>query len=88
MIDELGSPGHVFFDLDSHLWAGKVILDPRSHKGETVRVLINEWKKVGEVKLPSKVTATDKSGDWILDFHVRNSKASGCSRLLPRRMSR
>ncbi|MGH7600597.1 MAG: YybH family protein [bacterium] len=69
MIDELGSPCHVFFDAGSHLWAGKVIIDPRSDKGETVRVVINEWKQIGKVKLPSKVTATDKSGDWVLNFH-------------------
>jgi hypothetical protein len=69
MIDELGSPCHVFFDIGSQLWAGKVILDPRSDKGETVRVVMNAWKQVGKVKLPSKVTATDKSGDWVLDFY-------------------
>ncbi len=69
MIDELGNPCQVYFSKTSQLWAGKVILDPRSDKGETVRVVINAWKTVGKVKLPSKVTATDKSGDWVLDFH-------------------
>jgi len=69
MIDELGNPCQVYFDTNSHLLAGLIIADPRSDKGETVRVVFNEWKKVGKVMLPSKVTATDKSGDWVLDFH-------------------
>jgi len=69
MIDELGTPCHVYFDINSHLLAGLIIADPRSDKGETVRIIFNEWKQIGKVKLPSKVTATDKSGDWILDFH-------------------
>jgi hypothetical protein len=69
VLDELENPSLVYFDANSHLLAGFVITDPRSDKGETVRVVINEWKQVGKVKLPSKVTATDKSGDWVLDFH-------------------
>ncbi len=69
MIDELGTPCQVYFDTNFHLLAGLIIADPRSDKGETVRVVFNEWKKVGKVILPSKVTATDKSGDWVLDFH-------------------
>jgi Domain of unknown function (DUF4440) len=70
MLDELGKPCQVYFDANSHLLAGFVIADPRSDKGEAVRVVFNEWKQVGKVKLPAKVTATDKSGDWVLDFHT------------------
>lgn len=69
MTDELGKPCTVFFQTRSYLLAGWIQADTRSDKGETVRVVFNEWKKVGKVMLPSKVTATDKSGDWILDFH-------------------
>lgn len=69
MTDELGKPCAVFFKTRSSLLAGFINADPRSDKGETVRVVFNEWKKVGKVMLPSKVTATDKSGDWVLDFH-------------------
>ena len=69
MIDELGNPCQIYFDKTSHLWAGIVFLDPRSDKGETVRVVINAWKPVGNARLPAKATATDKSGDWVLDFH-------------------
>lgn len=70
MIDELGNPCQVYFDRSSHLLAGLIIADARSDKGETVRVVFNEWKQIGKVQLPSKVTATDKSGDWVLDFHT------------------
>ncbi|MBV6506774.1 MAG: hypothetical protein ILNGONEN_02358 [Syntrophorhabdaceae bacterium] len=69
MTDELGKPCAVFFKTRSSLLAGFTSADSRSDKGETVRIVFNEWKKVGKVMLPSKVTATDKSGDWILDFH-------------------
>ena len=33
-----------------------------------VRIQYQEWKQVGGVKLPSKVTATDQSGDFVLNF--------------------
>ncbi|MGH7456093.1 MAG: hypothetical protein ACRENG_32365, partial [bacterium] len=68
MTDELSKPCEVFFKASSSLFAGWLTVDPRSDKGETVRVVINEWKQIGKVKLPSKVTATDKSGDWVLNF--------------------
>ncbi len=70
MIDELGNPCQIYFDTNSHLLAGLIIVDSRSDKGETVRVVVNEWQQVGKVKLPAKVTATDKSGDWFFDFHT------------------
>jgi hypothetical protein len=68
MKDELGNPASVFFDSDSGLWLGFVSLNPLGEQRETVRVVINEWKTIGKVKLPSKVTATDKQGDFVLDF--------------------
>ena len=66
MIDQLNSPCQVYFDTSSRLLAGLVIVDPRP---DTVRVVFNEWKQINKVMLPSKVTATDKSGDWVLNFH-------------------
>jgi hypothetical protein len=48
--------------------AGMIIPDSRSATGETVKVVFNQWKDVGHVRLPSKVTATDKAGDFVLDF--------------------
>jgi hypothetical protein len=68
MKDELGNPTSVFFDAESGLWLGFISLNPSGEQRETVRVVINEWKTIGKVKLPSKVTATDKQGDFVLDF--------------------
>ena len=69
MMDELGNPCHVFFDADSHLMAGMVIVNPMGEAGETVRIVFNRWSQIGKVKLPSTVTATDKTGDFVLNFH-------------------
>ena len=69
MVDELGHPCHLFFDAASHLLAGMIIINPMGAASETVRVVFNRWTQVGRVKLPSMVTATDRSGDFILEFH-------------------
>lgn len=66
--DELGRPASVFFDKDSGLMLGFVILNPFSQQPELIRTVLNEWKKVGQVKLPSKITVTDKQGDFVLSF--------------------
>ena len=68
MKDELGNPTSVFFDSESGLLLGFISLNPLGEQPESVRVVISEWKAVGKVKLPSKVTATDKQGDFVLDF--------------------
>ena len=68
MVDEIGNPCHVFFDADSHLMLGMLILNPTGEAGETVRVVFNRWRQVGRVKLPSMITATDKSGDFVFEF--------------------
>jgi ketosteroid isomerase-like protein len=67
MVDELGKVCHIFFDKQSKLMAGMVIEHP-GKKDKTVRMVFNEWKQVGKIKLPSKVTATD-DGDFILNFY-------------------
>lgn len=66
--DELGHPASFFFDEDAGLMLGFTILTPSGERPESVRVVINEWKQVGKVKLPSKVTATDKRGDFVFNF--------------------
>lgn len=65
-IDQLESPCQIYFDTSSRLLAGLVFVDPRP---DTIRVVFNEWKQINKVMLPSKVTATDKSGNWVLDFY-------------------
>ena len=68
MKDELGRPASVFFDKESGLMLGFIILNPLSPQPESIRAVFNEWKQVGKVKLPSKVTVTDKQGDFVLNF--------------------
>jgi thiol-disulfide isomerase/thioredoxin len=66
--DELGKPLYLFFNLSTRLMSGMLMEDTRSQTGETVRVVFNEWKTVGGARLPSKVTATDRAGDFVLNF--------------------
>jgi hypothetical protein len=66
--DELGRPAHLFFSKESGLLLGVTILNPFSQQPELIRTVFNEWKQVGKVKLPSKVTVTDKQGDFVLNF--------------------
>lgn len=67
-IDELGNPAQIFFDKDSKLLLGFVIQNPFSSQPEQIRTVFNEWKQVGKLKLPSKITVTDKQGDFVLNF--------------------
>lgn len=66
--DELGHPVQVYFDRESKLMLGFVIQDPFSDEPRTIRTTFNEWKTVGKLRLPSKVTATDHQGDFVLSF--------------------
>jgi hypothetical protein len=65
--DELGHPASVFFDRETRLLLGLTIRNPFD-AGETIRTVFNEWQQIGRLKLPSKVTATDKKGDFVLSF--------------------
>jgi hypothetical protein len=69
MTDELDKTCYIFFDSRSNLMAGMIIENPVGEKGETVRIVFHEWKQIGKIKLPSKITATDKSGDFIFNFY-------------------
>lgn len=65
--DEIGNPTSLFFDKETRLLLGFTIQNPFD-KNETIRTTFNEWRQIGKLKLPSKVTATDKKGDFILNF--------------------
>lgn len=65
--DELGNPAGVFFDKETRRLRGLTIRNPFD-ENETIRTVFNEWKRVGRLELPSKVTATDKKGDFVLNF--------------------
>jgi hydrogenase maturation factor len=66
--DELGKPAYLFFDKNTKLMLGFTIQNPFSTNPETIRTVFNEWKQAGSLKLPSKVTASDKKGDFVLNF--------------------
>lgn len=66
--DELGKTAHIFFDKETRLMLGFTIQNPFSEQPEMIRLSFNEWKQIGKLKLPSKVTASDKNGDFVLKF--------------------
>ncbi|WP_420628855.1 hypothetical protein [Candidatus Leptofilum sp.] len=69
-LDELEKPCTLYFDQATGLMAGFVIVNPNGEAGETVQTVFNEWQTIEGIRLPSKVTATDSSGDFVLDFHT------------------
>jgi hypothetical protein len=69
MTGQLGFPHHVYF-ADDGLWMGMIQPDSRAPEHETIRVTVNAWRRVEGVLLPSRVTATDASGDFVLDFRM------------------
>lgn len=67
-VDELGHPAELYFDRTTKLMLGFVIQDPFSEQPRFIRNVINEWKTVGKIRLPSKLTVTDHQGDFVLNF--------------------
>lgn len=65
--DEIGNPASISFDKQTHLLSAITIQNPFD-KNETIRTVFNDWRQVGKLKLPSKVTVTDKKGDFVLNF--------------------
>ena len=68
--DELAQPCTLYFDTDTGLLAGFILTNPVGEEGETVKIVFNQWQTINNIKLPTNVTATDKNGDFILDFHT------------------
>ena len=68
--NELDKTFHLFFNTQTKLLAGMIFPDLRSDHGEVIKVVFNRWKPIGRVTLPVKVTATDRAGDFVLDFHT------------------
>jgi hypothetical protein len=68
--DELGNPCTLYFNRQSGLMAGFTMANPIGEAGETVQTVFNQWQIIENIKLPMTVTATDKNGDFILDFHT------------------
>jgi len=65
--DALGNPAALFFDRQTKLVLGVVMRNPFENT-ETIRTVFNQWKAVGALKLPAKITVTDKKGDFVLNF--------------------
>lgn len=66
--NELGMTTDIYFDKKSGRMSGYVLHIPDST--ETIKNVFLEWRKVGKVMLPSLVRATDRKGDWTLNFHT------------------
>ena len=66
--DELGNRAELFFDKETGLMLGFDIQNPFKSEPEKIRTSFDEWRKIGAIKLPSKVTATDTQGDFVLNF--------------------
>ncbi len=64
--NELNGTIYLYFDAETKLLSGYLLPIPGSN--ESVKNVFNEWRNVGKIKLPSKVTATDSAGDWVLNF--------------------
>jgi len=60
----------LYFDKSTKLLYGLTFLNPLGEDPEKIQMTLNEWKRIGHILLPSKVTFTDKQGDFILDFHT------------------
>lgn len=68
--DELNKTTYLFFEKTTNMFLGLINLSPFNENQETIRLTINTWKKIGKLLLPSKVTYSDKQGEFILNFHT------------------
>jgi hypothetical protein len=64
--DPFGGDNYLFFSKETGLLAGVDL--PNSMDEGRVKIHFREWKTLGGVQWPSKVVATDRQGDFILDF--------------------
>lgn len=69
-IDELNKTAQLYFDKKTNLLLGIIFLNPYSEKPETIRLEINEWRKIGKLLFPSKVSFSDNQGNFELRFHT------------------
>ena len=63
----IGTDIFLYFDTQTKLLSGYVLPIPGSKT--SVKNVFNEWKKIEKVRLPSKITAIDPSGMWVLKFN-------------------
>lgn len=64
--DAMGDDNRLFFEKETGLMKG---FDVPNHLFEgRVQVMFDEWRTLDGVQLPSRVTATDNQGDFVLDF--------------------
>lgn len=65
--DRMIQPTRLFFRDDNGFLACLSFRKPYGEK-EMIRVVFNEWREADGLTIPSKVTITDNSGDYILNF--------------------
>ncbi len=67
-LDEIEQICHAYFDVNTYLWAGMALANSLTQDGSIVIVTINHWQTVDDILLPQSITATDKTGDFHLQF--------------------
>jgi hypothetical protein len=66
--DASGNVVESYFDVGSHLLEGQTVRDASRPGAPAVRISFDAWRRAGGVLLPSRVTATDQKGDFVLTF--------------------
>jgi len=67
-LDRLNMPCELYFNADSHLFAGFILANPIGRDGETVQIRFTSWQKTHNILLPATVSITDKSGNFHFTF--------------------
>lgn len=66
--DNFARPVRAFFHAETRLLGGLEMFNPL-YPTELIQLRINDWRRVGDVLLPSRELVTDGSGDFELVFH-------------------
>jgi len=67
-LDRLNMPCELYFNANTHRFAGFVLANPVGKDGETVQIRFASWQKTHNILLPATVSITDKSGDFHFTF--------------------
>ena len=68
LVDRLGEPGRIDFDLATDRLARLEIRDTVTDPPEDVRIDFETWQTVEEVLLPARVVAHDANGAWTMEL--------------------
>jgi len=71
-LDRLNLPCELYFDLNTSLLTGIILVNPIGKDGETVTIQFTSWQKIQNNFFPATVLITDKSGDFYFTFREVN----------------